>query len=54
MLGAQNDTLERTRRTMQETEAVAIEITEELGQNREKLISAHGRVCEVSGLMGRA
>ena len=28
MLGAQNDTLERARRTMQETEAVALEITE--------------------------
>uniref|UniRef100_A0A7S3P7W6 Vesicle transport v-SNARE N-terminal domain-containing protein n=1 Tax=Amphora coffeiformis TaxID=265554 RepID=A0A7S3P7W6_9STRA len=54
MLGAQNDTLERARRTMQDTEAVALEITEELGQNREKLISAHGRVREVSGLTGRA
>lgn len=54
MLGAQNDTLERARRTMQETEAVALEITEELGQNREKLISAHGRVREVQGLTGRA
>ena len=54
MLSSQNDTLERARRTMQDTEAVALEITEELGQNREKLISAHGRVREVSGLTGRA
>lgn len=54
MLGSQNDTLDRARRTIQETETVALEITEELGQNREKLISAHGRVREVSGLTGRA
>lgn len=54
MLSNQNDTLERARRTMQETEAVALEITEELGQNRETLMSAHGRVREVSGLTGRA
>lgn len=54
MLSAQNETLERARKTMQETESVALEITEELGQNREKLISAHGRVREVSGMTGRA
>ena len=53
-LAQQNETLERARRTMEETEAVALEITEELGQNREKLISAHGRIREVSGLTGRA
>ena len=39
---------------MQETEQVALEITEELGNNREKLMSAHGRVREVGGLTGRA
>jgi hypothetical protein len=50
----QNDTLERARRTMQETEQVALEITEELGNNREKLMSAHGRVKEVGGMTGRA
>lgn len=54
MLTNQNDTLERARRTMEETEQVALEITEELGNNREKLMSAHGRVREVSGLTGRA
>lgn len=53
-LNQQNDTLERARRTMQETEAVALEITEELGHNREKLSSAHGRIRDVSGLTGRA
>lgn len=53
-LAAQNETLERARRTMQETEAVALEITEELGHNRETLLSAHGRVREVSGMTGRA
>mmetsp|Transcript_18483 Transcript_18483/g.39915 ORF Transcript_18483/g.39915 Transcript_18483/m.39915 type:complete len:201 (-) Transcript_18483:217-819(-) len=54
MLSDQNDTLERARRTMQETEQVALEITEELGQNRETLMSAHGRVREVSSMTGRA
>lgn len=53
-LASQNETLERARRTMEETESVALEITEELGNNREKLVSAHGRVREVSGLTGRA
>jgi hypothetical protein len=50
----QNETLERARRTMLETEAVALEITEELGHNREKLIATSGRVREVSGMTGRA
>jgi hypothetical protein len=54
MLANQSDTLERARRTMEETEAVALEITDELGQNREKLMSAHGRIREVGGLTGRA
>lgn len=54
MLSRQNETLERARRTMEETEAVAFEITEELGHNREKLMSAHGRVREMTGLTGRA
>jgi hypothetical protein len=53
-LAMQNETLERARRTMQETEAVALEITEELGHNRETLQSAHGRIREVGGLTGRA
>lgn len=54
MLGRQNDTLERARRTMEETESVALEITDELASNRETLMSAHGRVRQVSGLTGRA
>jgi len=53
-LSNQNETLERARRTMQETEAVALEITEELGHNRSKLESSHSRIREVSGLTGRA
>ena len=53
-LSQQNETLERARRTMQETEQVALEITEELGNNREKIMSAHGRVREVGGMTGRA
>jgi len=54
MLDQQNDTLDNARRIMEETEVVALEITEELGQNREKLVSAHGRVREVTGMTGRA
>lgn len=54
MLASQNDTLERARRTMQETETVALEITEELGNNRETLMSAQGRIRQVSGMTGRA
>jgi Snare region anchored in the vesicle membrane C-terminus/Vesicle transport v-SNARE protein N-terminus len=54
LLSSQNETLERARRTMEETEQVALEITEELGHNRETLMSARGRVQQVSGLTGRA
>ena len=54
MMSAQNDRLERARRTMQETEQVALEITDELASNRETLTSAHGRIRDVSGLTGRA
>jgi vesicle transport through interaction with t-SNAREs 1 len=54
LLVNQNDTLERARRTMLETEQVALEITEELSHNRDKLMSAHGRVREVSGMTSRA
>jgi vesicle transport through interaction with t-SNAREs 1 len=54
LLANQNETLERARRTMEETEQVALEITEELGNNRETLMSARGRVQQVSGLTGRA
>lgn len=54
MLGQQNDTLERARRTMEETETIALEITDELSNNREKLMSTHNRIRDVSGLTGRA
>jgi len=53
-LAAQNDTLENARRVMAETEDVALEITSELGRNREKIQSAHGRVRDVSGLTNQA
>lgn len=50
----QNETLEHARRVMAETEDVALEITGELGRNRETLESASGRVRQVHGLTGRA
>ena len=54
MLAKQNETLERAQRTMEETEAVGLEITKELGDNRDKLVSAHGKVKEMSGMTERA
>lgn len=54
MLLSQNQTLERSLRSIQETEQIAMEITEELGNNRETLMSAHGRVKQVSSLTGKA
>ena len=51
---SQNDTLDRARRVMSETEDVAMEITTELGKNREKIESAHSRVFEVSGMTNQA
>jgi vesicle transport through interaction with t-SNAREs protein 1 len=53
-LEQQNDTLDRARRVMADTEDVAMEITTELGRNRETLETSHGRVREVSGLTNRA
>lgn len=53
-LEQQNDTLDRARRIMADTEEVAMEITTELEGNRETLERAHGRVREVSGLTNRA
>lgn len=50
----QNDTLDRARRVMADTEEVGLEITAELARNRETLETAHGRVREVSGLTNRA
>lgn len=53
-LGQQNQTLENARRVMAETEDVALEITEELGRNRETIQSAHARVRGVTTLTNRA
>ena len=39
---------------MADTEQVALEITTELGRNRETMESAHGRIKQVSGLTNRA
>ena len=50
----QNLQLENAKRVMEETETVALEITTELGNNRETLESAHGRIHSVAGLTGRA
>ena len=46
----QNDRLRDAMRMMEDTEDVALEITTELGRNREKIMSAHQRVRDVSGL----
>lgn len=54
MMARQNETLERARRTMQETEAVAMEVTHELGQNRAKIESTKGRVGELTSLTDQA
>lgn len=53
-LSHQNQTLENARRIMSETEHVALEITEELGRNREMIESAHARVRGVSALTNQA
>ena len=50
----QNSQLENAKRMMEETEQVALEITTELGHNRETLESAHGRIHQVQSLTGRA
>jgi chromosome segregation ATPase len=54
MLHNQNSQLDSARRVIQETEQVALEITEELGNNRATIESAHSRVRQVSSLTGRA
>jgi len=53
-LSKQNETIERARRVMAETEDVAMEITSELERNREKIASSHQRVADVSGLTNQA
>lgn len=54
MLHNQNSQLDSARRVLQETEQVALEITEELGNNRATIESAHSRVRQVTSLTGRA
>lgn len=54
LLEDQNDRLGNARRVIQETEDVALEITEELGRNREKIESAHSKVKEVGALTNTA
>ncbi|CAJ1952374.1 unnamed protein product [Cylindrotheca closterium] len=54
MLTKQNSQLENARKVLEETEAVAMEIGEELSHNRETIESTHGRVRQVTSLTGRA
>jgi vesicle transport through interaction with t-SNAREs protein 1 len=53
-IAKQNETLDRARRVMAETEETAMDITEELGRNREKIESSHQRIRDVSGLTNQA
>jgi len=50
----QNETLENAKRTIAETEETALDITMELGKQREKIENVHGRVREVSGMTNTA
>ena len=43
-LARQNEKIMNAHRTVAETEDIANEITEELGRNREKIESSHGKV----------
>lgn len=43
-LERQNEMIMNAQRTVAETEEVGLQITEELGRNREKIQSAHSRV----------
>ena len=54
LMQKQQESLDRARNVMADTESVAMEITTELGRNRETMESAHGRVKQVSGLTNRA
>jgi methyl-accepting chemotaxis protein len=53
-LARQNETLERARHTMRETENVGKEISTELSQNRETIESTHGKVNEFQSMTSRA
>ena len=54
MLLQQNDTLERAKRSILETEQVALEINDELVQNRQTLISSQNRIHQVSHMTNQA
>jgi predicted RND superfamily exporter protein len=54
MLQNQNSKIDSARRVLQETEQVALEIGEELSNNRATIESAQGRVRQVTSLTGRA
>ena len=53
-IGRQNDTLDNARRVMAETEDVALEITEELARNREKIQASRDKVLDVSSMTNQA
>ena len=50
----QNETLERALHSLQETEQVGLEITEELDRNRATIESTHENVHQVSSMNARA
>lgn len=54
MLLQQNDTLERAKRSIMETEQVAFEISDELVQNRQTLIRSQNHIHEVSQMTNQA
>lgn len=53
-MNRQNETIMNATRTVAETEDVAMEITQELGRNREKIESSHAKVREFSGMTDSA
>ena len=53
-IGRQNDTLDNARRVMAETEDVALEITQELDRNRNKIQASRDKVLDVHGMMNVA
>eukprot|EP00602_Paraphysomonas_sp_CaronLab_P006058 CAMPEP_0185018686 /NCGR_PEP_ID=MMETSP1103-20130426/1352_1 /TAXON_ID=36769 /ORGANISM="Paraphysomonas bandaiensis, Strain Caron Lab Isolate" /LENGTH=210 /DNA_ID=CAMNT_0027548593 /DNA_START=92 /DNA_END=724 /DNA_ORIENTATION=- len=53
-LNRQNETIMNAQRSVAETEDVALEITQELGRNREKIESAQGKVHEFAGMTDTA
>jgi len=53
-LTKQNETLERARRSMQETEEIGMEVTHELAQNRAKIESSAQHTEELTLLTDQA